>query len=178
MLLRHQTRKGVFVDFLYIFIVLKCYKHLCSELWLCGSAFYEIDQIWQCEPKFLCKQTYTVKQQWWMNISQNGIRRAVNLAEAVPESPSSYIIWVSELQISIYCPKVSSWQVFGNKLVNLQKYASAVSDWCLNRSTKYARVCLACLGFLIRKHFAVAAQISVPQITAHNCHFLISFQQP
>lgn len=25
---------------------------------------------------------------------------------------------------------------------------------------------------------AVAAQISLPRITAHNCHFLISFQQP
>lgn len=25
---------------------------------------------------------------------------------------------------------------------------------------------------------AVAAQISLPCITAHNCHFLISFQQP
>lgn len=25
---------------------------------------------------------------------------------------------------------------------------------------------------------AVAAQISLPHITAHNCHFLILFQQP
>lgn len=37
---------------------------------------------------------------------------------------------------------------------------------------------LLVLAFLLGSTSAVAGQISVPHITAHNCRFLISFQQP
>lgn len=54
------------------------------------------------------------------------------LCRSNPESSCSYVVWVSELQISKYYPKVKlmfSWLLLGNKLLDLQKHASAISDW-------------------------------------------------
>lgn len=73
------------------------------------------------------------------------------------QSLKAFVLMFCEFQSCKFQNVIERWSVQlatpWEQVTELQKHVSAVSDGYLNRSTKYARVCIACPGFLIRKHF-------------------------